>query len=141
MRPVVVAGWLLGVLVGTGGPVRAQQVASPATGVELKENLPNPFFPSTTIPFELHPEVCARGHQPTVTLKIYNVLAQVVAIPALAGRPRSRLDGRRLRCGEYRAIWNGRYDSDQRAAAPGVYYYQLTVDGRRYTRKMIMQEG
>src|SRR3712207_8103921 len=44
---------------------------------------PNPFFPATTIPFSISQEVCARGHQPVVSLKVYNVLVQVVAIPVL----------------------------------------------------------
>jgi hypothetical protein len=107
--------------------------------VELKENYPNPFFPATTIPFEISREVCARGHQPVVSLKIYNVLVQVVAIPTLAHGSSERLDSLRLRCGEYRAFWNGQYLDGEQEATPGVYYYQLTVDGERFTRKMIAQ--
>ncbi|HEY3011684.1 MAG TPA: hypothetical protein VGJ36_02970, partial [Gemmatimonadales bacterium] len=76
-------GWWLGLLVGAGSPVAAQANVLPPR-VELKENYPNPFFPATTIPFEISREVCARGHQPVVSLKIYNVLVQVVAIPTLA---------------------------------------------------------
>ena len=76
-------GWWLGLLVGVGTPVAAQANVPPPR-VELKENYPNPFFPATTIPFVISQEVCARGHQPVVSLKIYNVLVQVVAIPSLA---------------------------------------------------------
>jgi hypothetical protein len=113
--------------------------------VELKENYPNPFFPTTTIPFVISQEVCARGHQPVVSLKVYNVLVQVVAIPVLnagaASRPAGeRLDSLRLRCGEYRAYWDGKYLDGRGEATPGVYYYQLTVDGERFTRKMIAQK-
>jgi hypothetical protein len=111
----------------------------PPPRVELKENYPNPFFPATTIPFEISREVCARGHQPVVSLKIYNVLVQVVAIPTLANGSSERLDSLRLRCGEYRAFWDGRYLDRKGEATPGVYYYQLTVDGERFTRKMIVQ--
>jgi hypothetical protein len=107
--------------------------------VELKENYPNPFFPATTIPFEISRAVCARGHQPVVSLKIYNVLVQVVAIPTLASGSSERLDSLRLRCGEYRAFWDGQYMDGEREAVPGIYYYQLTVDGERFTRKMIAQ--
>ena len=80
-------GWLLGVMLGAGQVV-AQEPAAPPR-VELRENVPNPFFPSTTIPFVIYPEVCARGHEPLVSLKIYNVLAQVIAIPVLQGLPAS----------------------------------------------------
>ncbi|HEX3275798.1 MAG TPA: hypothetical protein VHR43_13135 [Gemmatimonadales bacterium] len=113
--------------------------------VELKENYPNPFFPTTTIPFVISQEVCARGHQPLVTLRVYNVLVQVVAIPVLndgtgARSVGERLDSLRLRCGEYRAFWDGKYLDGRGEATPGVYYYQLTVDGERFTRKMIAQK-
>jgi hypothetical protein len=131
-------GWWLGLLVGAGSPVAAQANVVPPR-VELKENYPNPFFPATTIPFEISREVCARGHQPVVSLKIYNVLVQVVAIPSLASGSSERLDSLRLRCGEYRAFWDGQF-LDGEAASPGVYYYQLTVDGERFTRKMIAQK-
>jgi hypothetical protein len=64
----------------------------------------------------------------------------VVAIPSLASGSSERLDSLRLRCGEYRAFWNGQYLDGKREATPGVYYYQLTVDGERFTRKMIAQK-
>src|SRR2546422_621396 len=107
-------GWWLGLLVGVGTPVGAQANVSPPR-IELKENYPNPFFPTTTIPFQISQEVCARGHQPVVSLRIYNVLVQVVAIPVLTteGSLRlagaERLDSLRLRCGEYHAFWDGKY--------------------------------
>ena len=116
---------------------RPRNVAPPR--VELKENYPNPFFPTTTIPFALSQEVCSRGHQPVVSLKIYNVLVQVVAIPVLAAGSDERVDSLRLRCGKYRSYWDGKYLDGKAEATPGVYYYQLTVDGERFTRKMIVQ--
>jgi hypothetical protein len=80
-----------------------------------------------------------------VSLKIYNVLVQVVAIPVLTSGagPRAagaeRLDSLRRRCGEHHAYWDGKYLDGEGEATPGVYYYQLTVDGERFTRKMIAQ--
>jgi hypothetical protein len=62
---------------------------------------------------------------------------QVVAIPVLADGSAERLDSLRLRCGEYQAYWDGKYLDGKRVATPGIYYSQLTVDGERYTRKMI----
>jgi len=131
-------GWWLGLLVGAGSPVAAQANLLPPR-VELKENYPNPFFPATTIPFAISPEVCSGGHQPVVSMKVYNVLVQVVAIPVMANGSAERLDTLRLRCGQYRAYWDGKYLDGKGEAIPGVYYYQLTVDGERYTRKMIAQ--
>ena len=131
-------GWWLAFLVAAGSPVSAQANVLPPR-VELKENYPNPFFPATTIPFEISREVCARGHQPVVSLKIYNVLVQVVAVPTLASGSGEKLDSLRLRCGEHRAFWDGKYLDGKREATTGVYYYQLTVDGERFTRKMIAQ--
>ena len=132
-------GWWLGLMVGIGSPAAAQANLPPPR-IELKENYPNPFFPATTIPFEIARTVCAKGHQPVVSLKIYNVLVQVVAIPTLASGSGERLDSLRLRCGEYQAFWDGQYMDGEREAVPGVYYYQLTVDGERFTRKMIAQK-
>jgi hypothetical protein len=138
------AGWL-GLLVGVGTPVAAQANVDPPR-VELKENYPNPFFPTTTIPFLISRDVCAKGHQPVVSLKIYNVLVQVVAIPVLTNASGSRtggerLDSLRLRCGEYHAFWDGKYLDGRGETTPGIYYYQLTVDGERFTRKMVAQKN
>ena len=101
--------------------------------------LPLPLGPSSAriSPFSISREVCSRGHQPVVSLKIYNVLVQMVAIPVLADGSAERLDSLRLRCGEYQAYWDGKYLDGRREAVPGIYYYQLSVDGERYTRKMI----
>ncbi len=57
----------------------------PQPAVELKQNYPNPFNPATTIPFSLSGDLFASGHRPVVSLKIYNVLAQLVAVPILQG--------------------------------------------------------
>jgi hypothetical protein len=138
MVRLVWTGWWLGLLVGIGSPAQAQANLPPPR-IELKENHPNPFFPATMIPFTISKEVCTRGHQPVVSLKIYNVLVQMVAIPVLADGSAERLDSLRLRCGEYRAHWDGKYLDGKGEATPGIYYYQLTVDGERFTRKMIAQ--
>src|SRR5690242_11760789 len=57
------------------------------TGVELGQNYPNPFNPETKIPFSIGDGAgCLDpGRLYRVTLKIYNVLAQPVAVPVLQG--------------------------------------------------------
>lgn len=136
MVRVVCPTLALALTLGTAAVARAQ--AAPAVRVELGEGIPDSLTGSTTIPFSILPEVCSRGHIPAVSLKIFNVLVQVVAIPALEGEAPGSLGGTRLKCGSYRVLWDGR-QLDGRPATTGVYYYQLTVDGERFTRKLIVQ--
>ena len=82
----------------------------------LAVNYPNPFTPSTTIPFE----VAAAGD---VRLTVYDVLGQVI---------RTLVDDAQV-AGSYQATWDARDDAG-RAVAAGTYLVrlqQLTVDGPR----------
>jgi hypothetical protein len=131
----------LGLLTGVDG-VLGQ--AAPPPSVELKQNYPNPFNPATTIPFTLSGDLFANGHQPKVSLKIYNVLAQLVAVPLLQGTGQALTD-LELTCStsgpcEFWAYWDGKVLSSEREAASGVYIYQLIVDGKRFTKKMIVMK-
>ena len=106
--------------------------------VELGQNYPNPFNPETTIPFTLPESLFADGSRPTVSLRVYNVLAQLVAIPILQGSGEP-LDNLRLEwngTGQYAAYWDGKVLNTDREAASGVYVYQLVVNGQRFTGKM-----
>ena len=121
---------------------QGQQGSTPT--VQLKQNYPNPFNPATTIPFALGGDAFANGHRPKVSLKIYNVLAQLVAVPILQGTGEA-LDDLELSCGNaagcsFSAYWDGKVLNTGREAASGVYIYQLIVDGRRYTKKMIIMK-
>jgi hypothetical protein len=137
----VLAG-ALGLLAGFDG-VLGQ--ASPPPLVELKQNYPNPFNPATTIPFSLNGDLFANGHRPKVSLKIYNVLAQLVAVPILQGTGEELKDleltcaGGPVPC-TFNAYWDGKVLKTDREAASGVYIYQLIVDGRRFTKKMIVMK-
>ncbi len=136
------SGWLgCALVLLLGVSIRASAQERPPPKVDLHENYPNPFYPSTTIPFVLGPELCEKNHQPLVSLKIYNVLVQVVAVPVLLNSNGERLDGLRLRCGPHEAFWDGKLlDEKNRELTAGVYYAQLTVDGERYTLKMIARK-
>jgi len=106
----------------------------------LGQNLPNPFSHETTIPFSVGDAGCAVGTQRhVVTLRIYNILSQQIATPTLVdsiagdppadpGKPRE-LTNLELSCGSYTARWDGTHGPGNRQAAPGVYMYQLLVDG------------
>jgi hypothetical protein len=128
-------GWCLAFLLGLAGSATGQE--RPPPKAELQDNYPNPFFPTTTIPFVIHEHACERGHQPLVSLKVYNVLAQVVAVPILLNSNGERLESLRLRCGAHQAFWDGRLAQGNRELTPGIYYAQLSVDGERHTIKMI----
>lgn len=141
----VLAWAVLGLgLWAAGAGVAWGQTTTPPPTVELKQNYPNPFNPATTIPFTLGGDVFANGHRPRVSLRIYNVLAQLVAVPILQGSGQA-LEDLELTCGnpggcDFTAYWDGKVLNSDREAASGVYIFQLVVDGRRYTRKMIVMK-
>ena len=134
--------WLTLLLAGVGPPLAAQQnrPPPPPPNATLGENTPNPFFPATLIPFSIRTEECTDGQLPRVSLKVYNVLVQVVAVPVLQSGRGEVLDNIRMACGDHVALWDGRTLDGRTDPAPGVYYVQLTVDGMRYTRKMIVRK-
>ncbi len=137
MKYVAWAVVLLGLVVVRPAVLEAQQ-GQAAGEVQLGRNYPNPFNPETWIPFQIPESKFANGHRPVVSLKIYNVLAQLVAIPILQGSGEV-LNQLRLEwngTGQYVAYWDGKYMGTDREAASGVYIYQLEVDGERKTQKM-----
>jgi hypothetical protein len=114
------------------------------SGAELGQNYPNPTTPETWIPFRIGDG--AGCSDPSrlyrVSLRIYNVLAQPVAMPVLqgagnvaGGEPIDRLF---LTCGQYTAYWDGKDAKTQQEAASGVYLYRLEVDGKPLVKKMLV---
>ena len=99
------------------------------------------------IPFTVGPASCTdRSHPHVVSIRIYNVLAQLVAVPllradqsaeapppGLVGRPLNKL---LLPCGRYLAYWNGRQVMTGRPLPAGVYLYELIVDDQRIAGKL-----
>jgi hypothetical protein len=111
-------------------------------GFSLGQNYPNPFNPETRIPFAVgDPPTCTdSGRQHVVSLKVFNLLAQLVAVPVLQGGPEAGqpLNGIKLSCGQYTAYWNGNYLDTSREVASGVYLYRLEVDGKVIVKKMFV---
>jgi len=95
-------------------------LASPPS-ITLKPNYPNPFNPSTTIPFSLETSGEA-------SLKIYNIRGQLV---------RHLLKDEYLRAGDHVIVWDGR-DDDLKHVSSGVYIYCLSVGGHHSSRRMVM---
>jgi hypothetical protein len=125
----------------------AQGPGSRQTGGQggLRQNYPNPFNPETRIPFSIGDEACQDpGKTYRTTLRIYNLLSQVVAIPVLQGGSGSVAGGQSLEnvplsCGAYTAYWDGKYRGTAQEVASGIYFYQLIIDGKVVdSRKMLV---
>ncbi|MFQ5536927.1 MAG: FlgD immunoglobulin-like domain containing protein [Gemmatimonadota bacterium] len=105
----------------------------------LNQNYPNPFNPETTIPFDLSEGLFADGRPVVVTLRIFNLLQQVVAVPVALNHPQGEgvpvLQLEYYQPGRYEAFWDGT-DQSGRQVASGIYFMQLTVNGVSKTRKM-----
>lgn len=114
-------------------------------GFELGQNTPNPTTGEARFPFLLGDPPACRDPKRTyrVTLRLYNLLAQEVAVPLLLG-PKGEQEGARrlenltLPCGQYTAWWDGKVQATQLDAPEGMLLYRLTVDRRVVTRRMIV---
>ena len=89
----------------------------------LGPNYPNPFNPSTIIPYQL-----AASSQ--VRLEVFNLLGQRIATLVDEARP----------AGFHTATWHAT-DRAGRAVAAGVYIYRMTVGEERQTGRMVLIDG
>lgn len=103
-------------------------------GFSLEQNYPNPVNPETWLPFHLEDSLFQNGDSAVVTIRIFNILRQVVAIPLAVDHPDGRarvLNLTYMEPGRKIAYWDGK-DTAGRRVPTGVYYVELVVDG--YTR-------
>ena len=89
----------------------------------LGPNYPNPFNPSTIIPYQL-----AASSQ--VRLEVFNLLGQRIT---------TLVDGERA-AGFHTATWHAT-DGAGRAAGAGVYIYRMTVGVENQTGRMVLLDG
>ena len=89
----------------------------------LGANYPNPFNPSTIIPYQLPTTMHVR-------LEVFNILGQQLA--TLVAGERSG--------GVHTARWDAT-DAAGQALAAGVYFYRLSGDGVHVTRRMVLVDG
>jgi len=149
-RAQLVAVWLTVALPAT---LVAQVQVSPGQppvrlrpdGFDLGQSSPNPTAGETRFPFFVgDPPACRDARrQYRVTLRIYNLLAQEVAVALLTGpngevEAARRLNGTMLTCRQYQAYWDGRVDGTQRDAPDGIYLYRLEVNGRAIVKKLVV---
>ncbi|HEY4955924.1 MAG TPA: hypothetical protein VII02_13665 [Gemmatimonadaceae bacterium] len=127
--------------------VQTQTGKARGAGLELGQNYPNPFNPDTRIPFTIGdaPGCTDPSRLYRVSLRIYNVLAQPVAVPVLQGGTGNvaggePLNGLSLTCNQYTAYWDGRDMKTQQEVASGVYLYRLEVDGKAVVKKMLVSK-
>ena len=106
------------------GQIPTSVGSDPITGLpidyQLSQNYPNPFKPETKIQFSI-PETA------NVNISIYNVLGQKVRT----------LTNRIYPAGNYILNWDGKNDSGSHLPS-GVYFYNLTTEGRSISKKMIL---
>lgn len=95
-------------------------MAPAATAFRLAQNVPNPFYPSTTISYQL-----ARAGP--VELRVFDVHGRLVRT-LVSGSREARL---------HRVEWNGRDDRGQEIPN-GVNFYQLTAGAQSTTRRFVV---
>ena len=89
----------------------------------LGPNYPNPFNPSTIIPYQL-------AASSAVRLEVFNLLGQRIT---------TLVDGERP-AGFHTATWHAT-DGAGRAAGAGVYIYRMTVGVENQTGRMVLLDG
>jgi len=95
-------------------------VTTPHRDVELYQNRPNPFNPSTRIGFYLP----RRAH---VTLTVYDVRGKLVR--TLVDRP--------SQFGRHSVVWNGT-DNSGNPVSSGVFFYCLQTGNKVITKKLVV---
>ena len=102
--------------IGSGflGDVKVIEQSTIPEAYTLMQNYPNPFNPTTTIRYDLPKSA-------NVSLKIYNILGQLVAT----------LVDERKEAGHYQVRWNAN-------VASGIYFYRLHAEEFVQTKKMIL---
>lgn len=92
----------------------------PVITIHLSQNYPNPFGSRTTIQFDAKDAGNAK-------LQIFDV----------AGRLVTTVLDRQVNAGLNIVQWDG-VDSSNRRVSPGIYFYTLTMDGERASRRMVV---
>ncbi len=94
---------------------------------QLFPNYPNPFNPTTTIPFTVHSKQKTVNRPIHITLAIYNILGQKVR--TLVDEPKKP--------GEYEVVWDGK-DEQGSQLSSGVYLYKLKTKDFVQSKKMLL---
>ena len=102
---------------------------------------PNPFEGETRITFRLGEALLEAGGEVRVSMRIFNILHQLVAIPLSVsgdGRVGEPLEDRVYdQSGIFSAFWDGS-DREGRQATAGPYFVELQVGDRTQVRKILL---
>lgn len=90
------------------------------TGIQLQQNMPNPFTNETVISYQI-------AHGGHVNLKIYNSAGQLV---------KTLVTGRQSP-GTYSVSWSGK-DNQGKDVSSGVYFVQLSIDAHSTVKKITL---
>ena len=104
-------------------PLAALRGSALPEGFALGPNYPNPFNPSTIIPYQL-------AASSEVRLEVFNLLGQRIATLVDGVRP----------AGFHTATWHAT-DAAGRAVGAGVYIYRMTVGAASQTGRMVLIDG
>ncbi len=123
----------------TAAPQEATQ--EEVRGVELEQNYPNPFSRETRIPFVLGADLFEDGRPVVVSVRVYNVLRQLVAVPIALDHPTSAgTPAQELRYeapGRYLLYWDGTDSSGQQVSS-GIYFCQIIASRSQDIIKMVV---
>lgn len=100
--------------------VESEVSAGTPGGTALRQNVPNPFNPSTRISFAL-------AREGTASLRVFDV----------AGRLVTTLVDRMLPAGEHAVTWQGRNDRGEPVSS-GIYFYRLRTEDAVESRSMVL---
>ena len=106
-------------LIGAAGSLSAVDGLPVSAQVKLQQSWPNPVNGSSTIRFEVEQPGRAR-------LRIFDAAGRLV---------RTVSDGQ-VPAGSHTRVWDGR-DEQGHDVASGIYFYELDVDGRRLSSKLV----
>jgi len=108
------------VLLNTTEPTHAEEENNIPHEFSLGNNYPNPFNPSTVIPFSVI-------QTENVKLKVYNIIGQEIRT----------LINKTLSPGNYSVNWDSK-DNNGKNVTSGVYFYSLEQGNEKITMKMIL---
>jgi hypothetical protein len=110
---------------------KREDIKSPAV-YSLSQNYPNPFNPSTKIVFTIPSNV--KGEMSNVTLKVYDVLGNEVAVLVNEEKPAGTYEV------EFSAKGGSASGGNAYSLPSGIYFYRLRVGSFIETKKMILMK-
>jgi hypothetical protein len=114
-------------------PAQAQDVGGDRVKSRIEQGQAGPYNATIVIPFTLIEADFDEGEPVVVTIRILNLLGQVVAVPTAVGHPGGVVAVEDLKYatpGHKEAYWHGLDRTGHRVAA-GVYLLELVVNGER----------